>query len=226
MIKSWTDVWNLRTSLYKTLGTLLLEPIRKENKEIITPAFWANFPIEASANSQLESGLEQLINSTSKLEELHTEEAIESVMYEYTDLFIGLGVPKAAPIESFYRSDKKMIFGETTFEMKNMLNEHGLESIEKDRQPEDHLGMQLLFVAMLTEKLLTLEEEEHMDIIREQIPFIGMHLIAWIPDLCADAKEHGSVGFYGGLIELIWGVILWDKKLLEEFVTSHECVSL
>lgn len=226
MQKSWDDVWRLRATLYGILGNLLLEPIQKEDKEVITPDFWTNFPIEATANPQLQSGLEQLINCTSELKKLNTEEAIEKVMYEYTDLFIGLGIPKAPPVETFYRTDKKHLFGETTFEMKELLNKHGVESIKKDRQPEDHLGIELLYISMLTEKLLTLEENEYMSIIREQIPFIGIHLISWIPELCADAKEHGSVGFYGGLIELIWGTILWDKKLLEEFVNTREYVSL
>lgn len=57
--------------------------------------------------------------------------------------------------------------------------------------------------------------------IREQINFIDKHLLSWIPELCRDAKLNGSVGYYGGLIELIWGVLLWDYELLEEFLTKR-----
>lgn len=224
MTQPWADVWKLRTSLYNFLGNVLLKPIREESKEIITSSFWHNFPITA-ANQQIKSGLKKLISCTSELDRIGIEISLEKVLIEYTKLFIGPGAPKAPPIESFYRSDKWEFFGETTYEMKNIFNKHGVESITKDRRPEDHLGLQLLFISMLTEKLFTLEEEKHMEIISEQISFIGKHIISWIPDLYTDAKEHGTINFYSGLIELIWGVTLWDKKLLEEFVNTHEYVS-
>lgn len=223
MTSSWNDVWNFRTRLYSSLASFLLEPIQKDSKEMLTQKFWEDFPIEA-ANPKLEAGLDQLIACTSKLDELSTDEAVERVMVEYTELFLGPGVPKAPPFESFYRSNKKNFFGPETYEMKYMLNRHGLESKKKDKQPEDHIGLELLFISMLTEKLLTLEEKEHMTIIREQIPFMGKHLIGWIPEFCNDAKEHGSLGFYGALIEVIWGVLLWDKELLEEYIYSQEYV--
>ena len=223
MTHTWTDVWSFRATLYSSLASYLLEPIQKENKEILSRKFWEDFPIEA-ANPKLQAGLDQLIACTSKLDELSTDEAVEKVMVEYTELFLGPGVPKAPPIESFYRSGKKYYFGPETTAMKYNLNRHGLESKNKDKEPEDHLGLELLFVSMLTEKLLSLEEKEHMTIIREQIPFMGKHLIGWIPELCEDAKKYGSVGFYGGLIEVIWGILLWDKELLEEYIYSQEYV--
>lgn len=221
MTKTWADVWKFRASLYGSLGTSLLEPIQEEGIEFLTRNFWRDFPLEA-ANPQLRLGLEQLTACTSKLEELSTEEAIEQVMVEYTELFLGPGVPKAPPFASFYHSNKKLFFGETTFEIKKILNENGLESKRKDKQPEDHIGLELLFIAVQTEQLHNLDEAEHVSIIKEQISFIDKHLLSWIPELCSDAKEHGSVGFYGGLFELILGVLLWDKELLTEFVASHE----
>lgn len=224
MTKTWADVWNFRATLYGSLGKSLLEPIQKESKEILTRNFWCDFPLEV-ANPQLKSGLDQLIACTSKLEEQSTEEAIEKVMVEYTELFLGPGVPKAPPFESFYHSNKKLFFGQTTFEMKEILNKNGLESKRKDKQPEDHIGLELLFISVQTEQLHNLDVEKHVSIMKEQISFIDKHLLTWIPALCSDAKEHGSVGFYGGLIELVWGTLLWDKELLEEFVTSYEEVN-
>lgn len=224
MSKTWADVWRFRGELYSFLANCLLEPIQKDNKQILTSNFWHHFPMEA-ANPQLNSGLEQLVDCTSTLEVLNIDEAIEKVLVEYTELFIGSATPKAPPIQSYYFSNKKQLFGEATYEMKSVLNEHGLESKTKDRQPEDHLGLELLFISVLTEKLNDLNEEDHMANIREQIQFIGKHLLTWVPRLCSDAKNHGSVGFYGGLIELVWGTLLWDKKLLEEYVNSDNHVT-
>lgn len=221
MTNTWADVWKFRKTLYGSLAAIFLEPIQKDNKEVLTQNYWVNFPLEV-ANPKLSSGLEQLKACTSKLEELSSEKQIEKVMVEYTQLFLGPGVPKAPPFESFYQSNKKLFFGQTTFDMKKVLNKNGLESKRKNKQPEDHIGLEILFISVLTEKLQKTGQESHVSIVEEQISFIDKHLLSWIPELCRDAKEHGSVGFYGGLIELVWGVLLWDKELLEEFVTCHK----
>jgi len=221
MTNTWADIWELRASLYSVFANILLEPIQLENKAILTKEFWRDFPLE-DANPQIKSGLEQLIASGDKLKELRTEKSIETVMVEYTELFIGPGVQKAPPWESFYRTNKRLFFGQPTYEMKEILYKYGLESKKKGRQPEDHIGIELLFISVLTEQLHKVELEEQISIIKEQITFIDNHLLTWIPELCNDAKEHGSVGFYGGLIELVWGTLLWDKELLAEFVTSHK----
>src|SRR5690554_5875935 len=103
MTKTWTEVWSFREELYSFFANSLLEPVHEENKQILTKDFWSNFPLEGY-NQQLISGLEQLTQSVVKLEGLNTAKAIEKVNVEYTELFIGPGVPKAAPWESFYRT--------------------------------------------------------------------------------------------------------------------------
>jgi len=223
MVKSWTEVWDFRTKLYSFLANCLLEWIKEEDKDVLTSQFWVDFPLVAD-NPQLEAGLDQLISCTSQLEKLSTEEALEEVAVEFTDLFIGTARPKAPPIESFYFSFKRTIFNEKTIEMKKILNEHGLESMMKDKFPEDHLGLQLLLIAVQTEEFPTLDEDEKRAAIEKQISFIDEHLLSWIPGVCNDAKEHGQTGFYGGLLELIWGTLLWDKELLKEGAGSPKYV--
>jgi TorA maturation chaperone TorD len=74
----------------------------------------------------------------------------------------------------------------------------------------------------LSDQLTQFESEQQVSQIKEQISFMDEHLLSWIHELCRDAKEHGTVGFYGGFIELIWGVLLWDRELIEEFVESSK----
>ncbi len=224
MTKHWTDDWTFRTELYNFFASCLLEWFGEENHKVLTQNFWENFTAEA-VNPQLEAGLKQLIACTSRLEKLQKKEALEKAAVEYTELFIGTATPKAPLIESYYFSNKKAIFDQKTIEMRQLLNKHGLESTRKYRHPEDHLGLQLLFIAKLTSHLHTLHPDKQTSGVKEQITFINDHLLSWIPGLCNDAKEHGTAGFYGGLIELIWGTLLWDIELLNEFVEEHIYVS-
>ncbi|MBB6446625.1 TorD/DmsD family molecular chaperone [Bacillus benzoevorans] len=221
MKESWDDVWSLRSALYSFFANSLLEPIQGSNTVVFTKNSWNNFPIKC-ANPQMQSGIEWLLNCAAKLEAFSKEEATEQVMIEYTSLFLGPGLPNAPLWESFYRTSEKIYFGRTTFEMKAMLSAHGLESKHKNQQPEDHIGLELLLLSVFSDNIAKCELEQQVSQIRKQIAFIDEHLLSWIHELCRDAKEHATVGFYGGLIELIWGVLLWDRELLEEFVKSHE----
>lgn len=221
MKESWDEIWSLRTSLYGFLANSLLEPLKGSDTEVLTRGFWEGFPIEC-ANSHMESGLAQLINCSSKLEVMSMQEAKECVMVEYAELFIGPGLPKAPPWESLYRTNEKIHFGWTTYEMKRLLFEKGLESKRKNQQPEDHIGLELMLLAVLTTQLTTLEHNQQVSNIKEQISFINEHLLSWIPELCRDARENGTIGFYGGLIELIWGILLWDLELIQEYIDSSE----
>lgn len=221
--KTWTEVWYFREALYGSLAKWFLEVIRDEEKELLTPQFWHEFPIEP-ANSHIKSGLENLSDVTSEMEEINSDAAMEMVMAEYTKLFLGPGVPKAPIVESYYLTNH-LFFGPSTLEMKQLLNKHGLESKLKDRHPEDHIGLQFLFLSMQSEKLTDLDEIECIEILNEQKEFIDHHLLSWIPALFEKASEHGDIGFYSGVIELVWGILLWDKELIQEFIDSYDYVT-
>lgn len=220
MTKTWDEVWSFRAQIYSFFANHLLEPVQEENKEIVTEQFWRQFPLEAY-NGQLMSGFEQLIHCTSRLDEQDILRSIEDVNVEYTELFIGPGAPKAPPWESFYNTRKKLFFGTTAYVMKDLLNKQGLESKNSGRQPEDHLGLELLYLTVLTEQMHNQDVNYQVNIIKEQLSFMDEHILSWIPKLYDDARNSGSVGFYSGFIEIIWGTLLWDKELMEEFLAEH-----
>lgn len=217
MTDSWQEVWRLRAKLYSFLGNCLLEPIQGSSVVALSAKFWEEFPL-GPGNEHLQNGLEQLRQCTTKLDTLGEEEAIHQVMLEYTPLFLGPGRPQAPPWESVYRTSQNMLFGAPTFEVREALSHYGLEIRGKNKQPEDHIGLELMFLAAVSERLSEPVSEKHASYVREQIRFIDEHLLAWVPDLCRDAQNHGNVGFYGGLIELVWGILLWDKELLQEYL--------
>ncbi|AGA70751.1 putative component of anaerobic dehydrogenase [Desulfitobacterium dichloroeliminans LMG P-21439] len=220
MAVSWEEVCSLRSRLYSFLGNCLLEPIQIDNEEIIRGQFWLEFPLDA-ANLQMQNGLNKLIRCTEELERLSASQAIQEIHFEYTDLFLGPGQPKAPPWESVYRTPEKLVFGGPTLQVRELFRQNGFEFKFKHRMPEDHMGLELIFLASAGDRLceaLTSDSEETSTkaVIESQISFIKDHPLTWIADFSKDASLHGSIGFYPGLIELIWGVLLWDLELLEE----------
>ncbi|TMN22228.1 TorD/DmsD family molecular chaperone [Lentibacillus cibarius] len=223
MTQSWTEVWYFREALYNSIATWFLEGVTADRKDLVTQQYWHQFPV-GSANSHIQSGLEHLIETTGILEKQDADQAIEQVMTEYTTLFLGPGIPKAPIVESFYLEDQ-LFFGPSTVAMRQLLSKYGLESKMKDRHPEDHLGIELLFLSYQSQAFTTLDEKECVNLAQEQIAFITDHLLTWIPNLHSKTVEHGDVGFYSGIVELLWGILLWDTELLQEYSDSHEHIT-
>lgn len=220
MSESWQEIWKLRSSLYGFLGNCLLEPTQGSNAILLRSKVWEDFPLEA-ANEQMKSALEALIQLTADLGAEPEGESMQRVLIEYTELFLGPGKPKAPPWESLYRTSEKVLFGWPTFEVREALAQKGLEIKTKNKQPEDHVGFELMLLAAVSESLQGTTKQKISATLQEQIDFMDKHLLSWIPDLCTDAKLYGSVGFYGAIVELIWGVLLWDRELLAEYISYH-----
>lgn len=64
-------------------------------------------------------------------------------------------------------------------------------------------------------------QEDWRESARRQAAFIAGHPLAWIADLERDATDNGTTGFYGALIGLIRGVLLWDRELLDEYAAAE-----
>ena len=219
METSWDEVCLLRARLYHMLGHCLLEPPQKD-QTFLTRAFWDGFPLEA-ANQRMQSGLDRLTAVTKQLTgEKSASFGLETMQMEYTTLFIGPGRPKAPAWESFYRTPEPVLFGQYTYEIRGVMERIGLESRFKNRQPEDHMGMELLLLSATSEDMIRLGDAGRTKAARWQMDFITQHPLQWIGDFLRDVDAHGTTGFYAGWVELVWGILLWDLELLQELMET------
>jgi TorA maturation chaperone TorD len=219
---AWEAAFSFRSTLYSFLGNCLLEAVSINNNAFMKQEFWREFPLKA-ANPKINKGLEELIQCTASLDQLPASQAIQKIQVEYTHLFLGPGRPQAPLWESVYRTPEKVLFGWTTLQVREAYLQHGFEIKLKYRQPEDHLGLELMFLSTVSYYIAKdlkdkATQAQALSIVRNQIAFINEHPLTWISDLLNDARENASVGFYCGLIELIWGILLWDLELLKEML--------
>lgn len=76
--------------------------------------------------------------------------AVEHAAVEYTHLFVGPPSPAAPPWETMNLHEGATVgFGEPTFQMRALLREAGLELSNENRQYEDHMGIELLYLSEL-----------------------------------------------------------------------------
>ncbi|MDR7867397.1 MAG: molecular chaperone TorD family protein [Sporomusaceae bacterium] len=219
MEASWQEVALFRAGIYRFLGHCLLESLQGDRLALLQPEFWRSFPL-APANDVMGAALDKLVGVALSLQAMPEDAALEAVQTEYTALFLGVGDPLAPPWESLYRTPEKLMFGAPAFAVREAMARFGVEAAAKYRQPEDHLGLELMLLAAASEAASLREETGWRESARLQAEFIAAHPLGWIGDLESDAATYGSVGFYAALLGLTRGVLLWDSELLNEYISS------
>jgi TorA maturation chaperone TorD len=130
---------------------------------------------------------------------------------DYNRLFIGPGKVLAPPWESVYKTKDRLIFQEHTLEVRKWYSRFGLESETIYREPDDHIGLELIFIAHLASLGLHATENQDneplKDLISAQRQFLQEHPMSWANLWCADVLEFGRTDFYRGVALLVDGVL-------------------
>ena len=150
-----------------------------------------------------------------------SDEGFKSVQADYTRLFIGLGDDGfAAPWESVYFSEERLVFQQQTLEVRNWYRRFGLEAEKINREPDDHIGLELLFMSHLAGlglQLLDAQDEARFEECwAAQRDFHKQHLGAWALAWCELVEANAQTDFYKGLAYLTHGALFALSEMLDD----------
>ncbi|HSM55640.1 MAG TPA: molecular chaperone TorD family protein [Candidatus Sulfomarinibacteraceae bacterium] len=144
----------------------------------------------------------------------HSEEQGEmlaDVKADHTRLFVVTEKLPLTPWESVYYSEERLLFQESTVDVRNWYAQFGLETVTGRSEPEDHIGLELAFVAHLAHRaLMALDagnEQAFQQLLAAQKGFCQKHLMVWAPLWCAQMVEYARTDFYRGLALLLRGAL-------------------
>jgi TorA maturation chaperone TorD len=79
------------------------------------------------------------------------------------------------------------------------------------QEPDDHVGLELAFLAHLGQLALAAEAEgdpvRMAELLAAERMFLKAHAQRWIPAFCAQVGEHTQSGFYRGVALVTAGVL-------------------
>ncbi|MBN1964259.1 MAG: molecular chaperone TorD family protein [Anaerolineae bacterium] len=148
--------------------------------------------------------------------------SLEDLRQDYRQLYVGPGRMPVPPWESVYRNEERTMFDVHTLQVRETYARHGMEFIKKNKTPEDHVAIELEFMRVLTERLLTTlergdEKAEHI-LLQEQRQFLTGHMLAWLPELSKRTQEFAQTDFYRGLAGVLIGFLRWDRDMLTQLL--------
>lgn len=142
---------------------------------------------------------------------------LDELNEEYTELFIGPGHLEAPPWESVYLTREHLLFGEPTFKVRNFYHSFGIECSTGENEPDDHIGLELLFMAKLIEKTLAniAENKSIKKEIMGQKNFLEEHIMQWVPAFCNDLRKAAKHKFFYQLATITLGWLEAELVYLE-----------
>jgi TorA maturation chaperone TorD len=144
--------------------------------------------------------------------------AFQALEAEYARLFVGPGAVVAPPWESVHFSEERLLFQRETFEVRAWYSRFGLEAPNLHAEPDDHIGLELSFVAHLA--TLGLRAIRAADTCRlhealeGQRRFLAEHPLRWAPAWCVRVATASQSEFYQGLALLTRGAL---SEVAEQF---------
>lgn len=217
------DAWPLRDAA-SLAGVAVLRGRISGLHEGIVPDLRANTPMAPHENAETDVG-----------ELPWRDDALR--------LFGALGRPLAEPHESVWLSREHLLFEEQTLQVRACYRRYGLGLVAQGREPDDHIGFELLFLAELLGLLAEAWEDASTDsgeeltellthrarlewveggvavvdcgtILADLRGFYREHFVQFAPQVCQRLEKHASARIFRALPALTRGFM----ASLEEFL--------
>ena len=140
-----------------------------------------------------------------------------ALTWDFNRLFVGPGEMLAPPWESVHRSKTKLTFQESTLQVRGLYEAFGVQAPALHREPDDHLALELDFLATLSERAVEAagadDGEQLRQCWRAQRDFLQDHLLAWAPGCLALVEAHAKTDYYRGAARLARGSLAASARL-------------
>ena len=210
-VANWTETLTGETLLFGVLAkTLYIYPEKEWIGSLLEDDFLAEAPF-ASSQPLVVDGLALLRTWQRAGETSGSGDKFDTLCADYTRLFIGPGKVLAPPWESVYCTEERLLFLEQTLQVRHWYARFSLQSAKLHQEPDDHIGLELEFLAHLARLgLQTLQTEDYErlnELIDSQRRFLLEHTLQWAPVWCDILQTIAKTDFYRGIASLTLGAL-------------------
>ena len=186
-----------------------------------TPSSQSGQPAESAPSSQAgqPSAIEPSDESGGHVRGRRDErEEPRAIAADHARLFVGPGKVIAPPYESVHRSFEGLLFDEETLAVRAWYQRFGMSAPRVGREPDDHLGLELEFLAtLLGASLEALDEDDEHDatlFAQEAGAFLDAHVRQWAPEFFEVVLAQAQTDFYRGVARLGLGLLEESAAIL------------
>lgn len=150
---------------------------------------------------------------------------------DYARVFLSAGVYDgltAEPYESVFTSEDQLLMQDSRDDVVRIYRQQGIEVNPELHMPEDHLGLELDFIATMASRMSSAlheaeqspsEQADYSDVAKAahiQADFIENHILNWIDALIEKVDEFSKLPLYPALMRIIKDQAAQDLLLMRE----------
>ena len=209
----------------KEVSVDFLKQCMEKDGPLIQLGGFENTDEEGEADKEIADGFGEMSNYLKGAIGKDIAEAKLQLDIEYANLFLGIIGKPPHPSESVYTSENHLLMQEPRDEVMFAYRSVGVDKVEGFTEPEDHVAIELQFMAYLCQKTIDAMRSGDHELAKRylniQLEFVVKHLSVWIPALTKDIIQGGKIGFYTGAARITNGFVKTEQQsiefLLEQF---------
>ena len=165
--------------------------------------FWSNGILKALP---VKSNNPRFYEASSQLRESCRDKNLcrEMLQEDFKRLFSSTAQPLAPPLKSYY-TDTILAEALGAEKVSDFYSSYGWQKRTRYDLPDDNLGKELLFLTLLNDKFISMDDDVCRSEMRNEIRrFIIQHILSWLPDWNSKVQEHAGTICYKGIATLIY----------------------
>ena len=130
---------------------------------------------------------------------------------DWFQLFAGPGEPAAPAWAGYYMATNSQILSEESLAVRHIYARHGFEPARKNREPDDDLGVMLVFLGQLASEAAAAEmagdDESGRRALDDAWVLLGRHILPWIGVWRERVVTKARTSFYRGVGDFVFGLV-------------------
>lgn len=185
--------------IYFAGSMIMYEPGHECVKDFMQNGILKALPVSSNNPRFVEAAL-QLRDSCKK------EQACADILVkDYKRLFAGSEKPLAPPVSSYYTGNRGLSGIAGSEDVSDFYNSYGWKYRSRYNYPDNHLGIELLFLTLLNDKYIDMDDEACREEMMSEIRrYIKNHLLSWIPEWKKQVDKYAGTTIYKGIASLIY----------------------
>lgn len=188
--------WDAWAATWTVLGRLFAAAPGQDSLDQIRSAeMLADWPLPGGERT--DEGLALLTESAT------AGESAEQVYQDHFLLVVGPAKVKAVPWESVYLSAEGLVFEAQTLQVREFYRRFDLQAPRLNREPDDHISLELEFCATLLNRALDAVQagapDDAVALIDAHAEFCRDHLFKWAPEFFRRVEHGADTAFYRGI---------------------------
>ena len=206
-LKQWCD------AVSQDLQQIAVLHDREVDEALLTALREVNFPYNLGMIITAEVGDEKtglykpqrfIETALQELPEGVDEGVLDRLAVDYADIYLNYSL-HASPFESVWLDEDHLLQQEPMFEIREWYKRYGLETENWRIRSEDHLVLQLQFIAALLDSDVSMPEGVTLQKrLQDATTFMDEHLLLWLSDFTTLVSQRCSTDFYASIAVLTY----------------------